>query len=831
MFHRRTLLIAVAAWLACSHSTFASPFCLPPGPADAAIARAVPEECLFYLGWNGAGTPDAASENQTEQLLAEEEVRTFVSKVESQVTTLVQQAMRGNPAAAMFADDLPALIKAVFTRPAALYVSKVAIGPMGPDVRAGLVINTGDLQPKFAKAVTQLEALATSQLPPGMQIEEVKIGGAVLHRAPLPPGQPVVVWGFKDNYFLVSVGTDAGQDLAARLTSGSPPGWLTKLQEQAGVERPGTTWYVHVAGILQAARPFLTDPKVVAMLDALGVQNVTTIGSVGGFDGRGMMGKTLVATDGEPQGLFALAAGKPLTAADLQPLPNDAANALAARLDVADVLRRVLDAVAKVDPAARERAGDLLKSADAQLGFSLADDLLSGLGDVWCAYSMQPKTAAKTASPVGEFTVSVTVRDRKRLEKSYPLVVKWLQAKAEASGGTWAVKQSTFRGKQVYYVPLKLPQNQAAALPVPLNFDSSGGAVTPCWCLTDDRLVISSIPQGLKNFLTRDKKAESLAARSELAGVMSASGGPAVVIFNDTAVGLRTMYPALQALVPAASLGLASQGLNVQIPSLPSLAALERHARPAVFFVRQSPGGLLLESHQTVPIVNSRSVATSGIGIALLLPAVQAAREAARRNQSSSNLREIGLAMTNFAISYNGFPAAAGYDKQGKPTLSWRVYVLPFLGQQELYNSFHLDEPWDSPNNKPLIARMPSIYANPNLPPSGEGKTNYLAVVGEKAAIQPKQITALTEITDGTSNTVLVVEAAADRAVIWTKPDDWSPDVNDPLAGLRGMRPGVFLAVFADGHIEGISDKTDVNRIKALFTRNAGDAVTLPGGK
>src|SRR5271166_372859 len=93
--------------------------------------------------------------------------------------------------------------------------------------------------------------------------------------------------------------------------------------------------------------------------------------------------------------------------------------------------------------------------------------------------------------------------------------------------------------------------------------------------------------------------------------------------------------------------------------------------------------------------------------IALLLPAVQAAREAARRAQCTNNLKQIALAMHNYASANNCFPPAATYTRDGKPLLSWRVLILPYLEQASLYNQFHLDEAWDSPNNKPLGDRMP----------------------------------------------------------------------------------------------------------------------------
>src|SRR6185295_2767398 len=123
--------------------------------------------------------------------------------------------------------------------------------------------------------------------------------------------------------------------------------------------------------------------------------------------------------------------------------------------------------------------------------------------------------------------------------------------------------------------------------------------------------------------------------------------------------------------------------------------------------------------------------------------AAAAPRVANVPNAAMNNLKIIGLAMHNYHDTNQRFPAAAIYDKQGKPLLSWRVAILPYLNQKQLYESFHLDEPWDSEHNRKLIPRMPAEYAAAGaMPPPGAkpapalGKTRYVLPTGKIALFQ-----------------------------------------------------------------------------------------------
>jgi hypothetical protein len=257
----------------------------------------------------------------------------------------------------------------------------------------------------------------------------------------------------------------------------------------------------------------------------------------------------------------------------------------------------------------------------------------------------------------------------------------------------------------------------------------------------------------------------------------------------------------------------------------PPTQSISRHLRPSVTTIARTKTGLEFTGRQTLP-GNSAGVTTPTM-VALLLPAVQAAREAARRNGSLNNLRQLTLAIHNHEATHGKLPAQAAYKtKDGKPGLSWRVALLPYLEEGALFEEFHLDEPWDSEHNKRLIGRMPATLRSPKSV-AEPGMTTYQAVVGDDTVIaQGTEPNRFANIRDGLSNTIMFIETSDDEAVIWTKPDDFEYDEMKPTKGLGAVWSGnVFMAAYADGHVRAISLAVDPKALAAMFTKSGGEVV------
>lgn len=210
----------------------------------------------------------------------------------------------------------------------------------------------------------------------------------------------------------------------------------------------------------------------------------------------------------------------------------------------------------------------------------------------------------------------------------------------------------------------------------------------------------------------------------------------------------------------------------------------------------------------------------------LVVPFIQSVRETRSRNRCVSNLKRIGLAMHNYHQAYGRFPRQATLSPSGKPLLSWRVQLLPFLDENQLYSEFHLDEPWDSEHNKALITKMPAVFACPKSHHALiDGKTCYQVPHGKGTILSGENGGRLQDFTDGTTRTIMAVETGDDSAVIWTKPDDWQVGEDVSYAPLLGHHAGGTNILFADGSLRFVKDTIRLKILKALITRDGGEVV------
>lgn len=202
--------------------------------------------------------------------------------------------------------------------------------------------------------------------------------------------------------------------------------------------------------------------------------------------------------------------------------------------------------------------------------------------------------------------------------------------------------------------------------------------------------------------------------------------------------------------------------------------------------------------------------------------------ESVRRTQSTNNMKQILLAMHNYHDAYNQFPQNIT-DKNGKPLLSWRVAILPFIEQEPLYKQFKLNEPWDSDHNKKLAETVVKIYTTPGVKDAKPGRTFYKGFAGPGTAFEPGRKIKLTDIADGTSNTIGVIEAGP--AVVWTKPEDIAYDPKQVFPTLEGPYKSAFVVGLMDGAVRLIKPELKAEEFRKLVEIADGNVVDFDAAK
>jgi hypothetical protein len=781
------------------------PLGVPPLPETQLLSKIAPEECLFYASSSGMATPDAKSPNQTEQLFAEPEVQKAVGEIEKMIRDGLSKSMDKNSLPpGMTSDEVVDLAKMLLTRPMAVYISDIQMGADGPNFRGAAAIRVGE---DAEKLKTRLEEIAKT-LPPQI-VETRDINGDKFQSVKVAPNA-TVVWGFKKNFFVAAMGEGEMEALLKR-AGGNAPGWYAQLRQDLSVERVSTVGFVNVKALLKNLLP-MAGPQAAVVLEALGISNINNIASVAGLDKSDYVRRILISVEGEPRGLMQFASIKPLSADELGTIPSDATMALALKINPLAMFNNYMAMVEKAyPPFVAGIMRNNIEQAESQLDLKIGQDILAPFGDSATFYA---KTVSGNAPSIGfrpeQIIFILQVKDYQQAAKTQEKLVQKFQAAFEEMA------------KHIQPAP-KLIKDKVAGKESYLLQINKPGFPPIYWCLTEKELIVSPLGiEGVKSYLSRPADFKSLAQSPEVAKLLSGEGGPTTLFYWNTQDTFNQLYP----MLPMTAAMLQSQGINLSLSMLPAQNAIGPHLTPLVSSVRRTKSGIEITERSSLPGLGITQLEPIAMGLFWGIRADSGASslEPAQRAASINNMKGIMLAMHNYHDANKRFPPAFKADKEGKPLLSWRVLILPMMEYGALYDEFNKDEPWDSEHNKKLIAKMPPEYKSPNSK-AGEGKTNYLTVRGENTVFPGKQGVRISDIMDGTAFTLALVEASDDKAVIWTKPDDLEIDNKNPLKGLAGLHPGIFLAAFADGSVRPMSALIDPEVLRGLFSRNGGEAV------
>lgn len=224
-----------------------------------------------------------------------------------------------------------------------------------------------------------------------------------------------------------------------------------------------------------------------------------------------------------------------------------------------------------------------------------------------------------------------------------------------------------------------------------------------------------------------------------------------------------------------------------------------------------------------VSLKSDKASLTKAIAV-VVAPAIRASSRAAERAAFGNNMKYVMLALHNYHDAHGHFPPAIVSDKESGVARSWRVEILPYIEQVNLYNEYRKNEPWDSEANKKVLAKMPPIYRHSSQPKDSVF-TSIFAAYGAGTMFEKKSGVAISlrDVTDGTSNTIAIVEAKRD--IPWTKPEEIEFDVTAAKLPELGFVPEGWQAGFGDGSVRFIARSIDPSLFYKLMTRAGGEVV------
>ena len=779
-------------------SVLTAPLAGPPLPLDPALSAIAPENCILYASSSGVAEADPASPNQTEKLYAEAEVRNLIDGLRDQVLAALKKNTAGDQDGEIISAMLPKLFAALLRRPTAAYIEDLTLSNEGFQMQAGLVVNAGDQKTELEAALTTLVDLAVEK---GTPIGTIKNQDGTWHVMRLSMQTPELRFGWHNDYLIFAVGDSVSEDIKSRLDGGKSPAWLDTLRSDDGaIQRESSLFHLDIQLLLEKLKPQIDRGGGWPVVEKLGLTGLQSLVRRAGFDELGCASHAKLNISGPRRGLLEFIPDRPLSDNDLRLIPENSMLAAAVRFDLADAWKNLIRIGKDFDPQGIDRIEENMRKAEEKLGFHIEDDLIGSLDDVLLAY--MPEGDLMSAAIGSAFAAKV--KDAPRLRKSIDAWIADIRAKMPAGGRGPQFTDYEFEGQKIYGL---------SGVPMP---------ITPSWCITDDWFFFAFNQQTIRSMISR-KEEPSIAGAPSVKEAFTQRKAPTAIVFVDTPKVTRAAYPFVQMGLTMMTPQLRQAGIEFDPSILPSSGAIVPHLRPFVGTMAAGSDGPVFRSQHSFPGGNG-ATALAPMSFALLGAARTVPIAASRGSRNINNVRQIALGVLNYESTYGKLPGNI-YGDDGKALLSWRVRLLPFLDQQALYNRFKLDEPWDSEHNKPLSEIVIQTFQTPGGPT--DGRTCYLALAGEETLFPGEKEIGLRDVTDGTSNTILCVQAANDQAVPWSKPQDLDFDAEQPLRGLKKGR-SQFGVAMNDGSCRTLNTSIDAEVFKAMATRAGGERISIP---
>jgi prepilin-type processing-associated H-X9-DG protein len=854
--HRRTwlttlTLLAIAAGVTWS---FAQPG--EQGEAPDPITL-LPQHSLLFFSTDGHDEHASAWEQTAaHQAVDQSGLSALVDKTLDSV-----QVLADSQGAGPVAELLRGLISHVRNRGVSLAMTVVPPQGGPPLGYAVLVLHDGA---RFEEALSELvRAAADGEL----NFDTIDQAGRNVTFALIPDSPGVEIgWWQERGHLVVVAGIQAVNSALTVMTGDAPNATASPLYENyVAAERDFeavTTGWLDMASIRQLVSgiplPMETGPEapgpltVGEVLKMVGLSNLNSVVSVSGYKGPALWSETWVDAPGKRTGLLGMAEGAPLTLDDLPPMPFALNSFTATRFNLAKLYDEVLTAAYQLarfapnEDAAAQIDGALNQAKEA-LGLDVRQDLLAHLGTVLCGYDdSQQGLLNMGAGFVVELKNPAAFKDG---------FDQLLVALGNLSEGAILTRRVEKQGREV----------------VLLEFHPS--PYSQAFCIDGNWLVIGS-PQVVEAYLLRvDGNLPRWEPSPEHQAALDAMPGEFSSIAVSDPRGFINLISGLAPLaIDIAEMGMRESGefppdfeFPIHADDFPPAALISQPLFPNVAMVEVTADGIHSRSRTSlpaIPLVGSGDAVTTtavvAVGVALLLPAVQQAREAARRTQSQNNIRQLTIGMHNYESAHRHFPSGTILNAELEPEqrLSWIVELLPYIEQNALYEGIDRSAAWNSEDNLQFVSNVIETLVNPGVAEGPTvfdadfnqvGATHYVGIggLGEEGPTlgvkDPKagvfgydRRTRIADIVDGTSNTFMIGEASGNfdgdygswaqggRATVL--PFTQQPYINGP-DGIGGPYNGGANFGLADGSVRFVSDEINPSIVEALTTIAGGEVV------